>query len=1228
MYVRTVYLLALLFNLSASGSKNVFTINFSSCDNCQSLDSVFNELLPNNSVLELTNGSCNLTHSLSFTRVSNITIRGQGSQYTHISCHHMNAGLVFNQSSNIELRDFTIDSCGVQINHDELTDITGNASKSIVFVNTTNVVLQGLIVTNSNGYGLTISDCFGSVLLNNTIFENNKVIESELEYSYGGGGLVIDFTPHKKQQETHFTISNCSFERNSANIEKINQGHSLIERGGGMSLLFLHNSKDIYVELERCSFKNNTGSHGGGLFAWYSEDTTDCHLTVYNTEFYGNRATTPSPSVNAGGGVQLGLSISLRYNKQIPTCTKNSIMFDSVNFTANTADNGGGASLFLSSIRKTMEFEKLNNITFRNCVFVNNSGNGGSALEITPSYTEQQRSQFIGQVLLIDCVFTGNFPNYQNEIGQESTLFTSQILITLGGLMKFSNNRASAILASSALLIFQENASVEFSNNVGSKGGAIFLSGESRMLVYDNTAFQFTNNNASYGGAICSMSSDISITYDASCFVMPQNKDYKNITLRFIDNMASKKIGNDIFVSSLSSCCKFCQNRLYKNVTLIFSIQCIGNYTFTNTGVSGSSIATSPSLLNTSSSYLELIPGLPHELTVTQTDEWDNDFVNLFHVTAETKDVSGLVTYAHVSTQKGLITLNGEPRTNGTIVLENNAPVVSRKILDFSLSRCPPGFSLDYEKACTCSATKEHDRYFQMPSCNNISAVITHGFWVGYIGNSPNESTLFTGACVADFCSYNGTLPKNGYNEIPISMKTRGDLEKVVCGENRTGILCSSCIEGYSAYYHSPSYTCANTTTAHCAYGIPLYIVSELLPVTIIFTIILVFNISLTSGALNSFVFYAQVLDFLYIDAFRTLFETTGAVRTIHTIYSTFNLQIFYSEKLSFCLISDANSVDIYMFQYGTILYAVMLVIATVLFLRFNSCYCCVKLGNRCGRRNIRGSIVDGLSAFLVLCYFQCSLITFQILTPVTLRGRGGNESQTVPLLLGDSEYFGSGHLPYAIPAVLCLIVVMLPPPCILLLEPLATKFLSLQICPKSVKQIYNKLRLNFMPFLDSFQASFKDQHRYFAGLYFAYRVLIPLLYLVFRETVSTCYIAVEVLLFLLVFLHIIIQPYKMRWHNLLESAFLINLLFVNTITIFNYAATIWGDSESQNELVFVVWIQVLTVILPLVYLVVYTLVSVYQKLKQFKNGYQRLDTNADAAHTDSMGFPARLIDL
>ena len=91
-----------------------------------------------------------------------------------------------------------------------------------------------------------------------------------------------------------------------------------------------------------------------------------------------------------------------------------------------------------------------------------------------------------------------------------------------------------------------------------------------------------------------------------------------------------------------------------------------------------------------------------------------------------------------------------------------------------------------------------------------------------------------------------------------------------------------------------------------------------------------------------------------------------------------------------------------------------------------------------------------------------------------------------------------------------------------------------MQIWPESV---YSKLRLKLMPFRDSFQASFKDKYRFFAGLYFAYRVLIPLFYWNFRETLLTSYISVEILIFFIVFLHVLFRPYKVLWHNLLESA-------------------------------------------------------------------------------------------
>ena len=55
--------------------------------------------------------------------------------------------------------------------------------------------------------------------------------------------------------------------------------------------------------------------------------------------------------------------------------------------------------------------------------------------------------------------------------------------------------------------------------------------------------------------------------------------------------------------------------------------------------------------------------------------------------------------------------------------------------------------------------------------------------------------------------------------------------------------------------YHSIYYDCHQDKDA-CNYGFVVYILAELLPVTIIFIIVIVFNISFTSGALNGFVFF------------------------------------------------------------------------------------------------------------------------------------------------------------------------------------------------------------------------------------------------------------------------------------------------------------------------------------------------------------------------------------
>ena len=115
-----------------------------------------------------------------------------------------------------------------------------------------------------------------------------------------------------------------------------------------------------------------------------------------------------------------------------------------------------------------------------------------------------------------------------------------------------------------------------------------------------------------------------------------------------------------------------------------------------------------------------------------------------------------------------------------------------------------------------------------------------------------------------------------------------------------------------------------------------------------------------------------------------------------------------------------------------------MLIFATLLVLKVNSLYTCIKLCHKCGRRNIRGSVINGLTAFVVLCYFKCVDLTYSILIPVNIFV-DGKRNKTVPLFNGELDYMEREHLvKYVIPASICLIVIILPPPVLLLFESIA----------------------------------------------------------------------------------------------------------------------------------------------------------------------------------------------
>lgn len=213
-----------------------------------------------------------------------------------------------------------------------------------------------------------------------------------------------------------------------------------------------------------------------------------------------------------------------------------------------------------------------------------------------------------------------------------------------------------------------------------------------------------------------------------------------------------------------------------------------------------------------------------------------------------------------------------------------------------------------------------------------------------------------------------------------------------MCREGRTGKICGSCKDRYSVYFHSPNYLCRENS--NCSYGVLLYIVSELLPLTAIFVIILTFNIHFTSGYLNGFLFYAQTIDTLSNAALTSFDYSLPWILTINRIvifvYRFFNLNFFSLDQLSFCLWEGANTLDIIIFKFVTITFAFLLVVAVFLVMNI----CTFKKCQNCYRKlSMEKSVIHGISTFLVTCFAQVVQVFFLIISPGFVYGKGNKSS-------------------------------------------------------------------------------------------------------------------------------------------------------------------------------------------------------------------------------------------
>ena len=204
-----------------------------------------------------------------------------------------------------------------------------------------------------------------------------------------------------------------------------------------------------------------------------------------------------------------------------------------------------------------------------------------------------------------------------------------------------------------------------------------------------------------------------------------------------------------------------------------------------------------------------------------------------------------------------------------------------------------------------------------------------------------------------------------------------------MCSSNRAGILCGDCKPHYTTYYHSPTYKCRDNRNYQS--GIIFYLLSEILPVTVIFLVITLFDVNLTSGAMYSFIFYSQILNSQFNNVYTIILRKNKwplryILEFFMMIYGIFDFEILENAYMSYCMLPRATVMDILLLKYASTFHAFLLIVVTIIVLKLNSFYACIKFCHKCGRRNIHGLVINGLTAFLVLSYYRCLVITVKTL--------------------------------------------------------------------------------------------------------------------------------------------------------------------------------------------------------------------------------------------------------
>ena len=151
------------------------------------------------------------------------------------------------------------------------------------------------------------------------------------------------------------------------------------------------------------------------------------------------------------------------------------------------------------------------------------------------------------------------------------------------------------------------------------------------------------------------------------------------------------------------------------------------------------------------------------------------------------------------------------------------------------------------------------------------------------------------------------------------------------------------------------------------------------------------------------------------------------------------------------CGKEQTHALNIFTFKYVTMIYSIVLAVVTVLLKKFGKRCLCFKNRNRSesSSSSVKSTMIHSFSAFLIMCYSQCAMVTLFILIPGRIHSIGRLHHSKITKVVfyhGDYKYLQGAHTKYAhaLTAFIFGITLVLAPPLLLVFYPLCYKMLAL----------------------------------------------------------------------------------------------------------------------------------------------------------------------------------------